>query len=338
MNKLTFLLFLSPTLLLAQQSDETIDTNLNTIAFGSCSRQMDADKQLWADINAAQPDLWIWLGDNIYADTEDMEVMRQKYDQQKSHPGYQALLNSTEVIGIWDDHDYGVNDGGKEYPMKDESKAELFRFLEVSPDHPAHERIGAYQSYTFKGDLTVKFILLDTRYFRDPLKKDDKNWNVPDQTGKVLGEVQWKWFGQQLQDKEADVLIIGSSIQAIPEEHRYEKWGNFPTERDRLFQLIEANVRVPTVLISGDRHISEVSRIELDGYSHPLYELTSSSLTNPWGEPRDEPNIYREKAIVFDPNFALLSFDQTKKQLKMKVTYLGKGGKKLQSHTLAYDR
>ena len=104
-----------------------------------------------------------------------MNQRRKDYDLQKSHPDYQQLLKQTEVIGIWDDHDFGLNDGGREYPMKDESKEELFRFLDVPDDHPARERKGAYQSYTYTSSLgTLKIILLDARYFRDSLK-----WNNP---------------------------------------------------------------------------------------------------------------------------------------------------------------
>lgn len=169
-------------------------------------------KQLWKEVTKTNPDLWIWLGDNIYADTEDMNVMRDKYDLQKSHPDYQSLIKNTDVIGIWDDHDYGGNDFGKEYPMKDESKEEMFRFLDVSSEHPSINRKGAYQSYTYHaGSNRLKIILLDARYFRDSLNIDENDWNIPNKTGDILGADQWAWFEKQLQEESVDLslLVVG---------------------------------------------------------------------------------------------------------------------------------
>ncbi len=337
MNKITLALLLLPLYVCSQESDQTFTKELNSIAFGSCSHQDKTDHQLWDEVHQTSSDLWIWMGDNIYGDTTSMKVMREKYDLQKSHPGYQKLMKETQILGIWDDHDYGVNDGGKEYPAKDGSKVELFRFLEVADDHPARNRQGAYQSYTFAGTKNIKIILLDTRYFRDPLKKDEKNWNTPDPNGEILGSEQWSWFERQLQDQSADLILVISSIQVIPVEQRFEKWANFTAERNRLLELIET-VGTPLVLLSGDRHISEVSRLDLTGSNYPLYEFTSSSLTNPWGEPRNEPNQYREKTIVFDPNFATMNFDVTPDQLKLDVQYIGQDHKKLQSHTVTFSR
>lgn len=328
------LIYLSPLVLLSQQADEIRNETITDIAFGSCSKQDKVDDQLWDEINTLDADLWIWLGDNIYGDTEDMSVMRAKYDLQKSHPGYEALVDQMDVLGIWDDHDFGVNDGGKEYPKKDDSKIEMFRFLEVAEDHPSRSRKGAYQSYIYKGDKNIKIILLDTRYFRDPLKKDDKNWNTQDPTGKVLGAAQWEWLEKQLQEDEVDLYIIASGIQVIPTEHRFEKWDNFPLERNRLLDLI-SKVDQPLTLVSGDRHISEVSVIEHKGKR--IYEFTSSSLTNPWSKPSEESNRFREKDIVYKTNFAYLNMVWSESTLKLEVKYIGKGNEVCQTHQVIFD-
>ena len=39
-----------------------------TIAFGSCNKH-NVNNVLWDDILAARPQIWIWGGDNVYADT-----------------------------------------------------------------------------------------------------------------------------------------------------------------------------------------------------------------------------------------------------------------------------
>ncbi|NJM25998.1 MAG: alkaline phosphatase family protein [Bacteroidia bacterium] len=121
---------------------------ISRIAFGSCSHQNDAD-QMWPDVLAMKPQLWIWGGDNIYGDTHDMEAMRKKYDLQKAAEGYWKLRRFCPIIGTWDDHDYGVNDGGKNFNKKKESKDLFMEFMDVSPRDPMRTHEGVYSSYTF---------------------------------------------------------------------------------------------------------------------------------------------------------------------------------------------
>lgn len=325
-----------PLISFAQNADEKLERNMVTIAFGSCSHQDKPDLQLWQEINSYRPDLWIWMGDIIYGDSDDMDIMREKYDLQKSHTDYQQLLRQTEVIGIWDDHDFGLNDGGKEYTAKEGSKLELFRFLDVDDNHPARIRDGAYQSYSFlSGDRNVKVILLDTRYFRDALNKDHIGWNIPNKKGEILGKGQWNWLQDQIRDTSIDLFIIVSGIQVLPKEHRFEKWSNFPKERNKLLKMI-SKLEKPVVLMSGDRHISEVSRMDLKGYGHPLYEFTSSSLTNPSSQSRQEENQYRIKEFIYQSNFAILTLDFQNDNLKLNVHYEGKNNQIFQMHQVHY--
>ena len=280
---------------------------LTTIAFGSCSDQK-RPQPLWDDIVAQKPDLWIWLGDNIYGDSENMDTLRAKYARQKSNPVYQQLRQSTPIIGVWDDHDYGVNDGGKEYPMRKESQQVMLDFLNVPIKSPLRTREGGYSAHSYgpKGQR-VKVILLDGRYFRDPLKKDGKA-NVPDPSGDVLGEAQWQWLEKELTNSDADLHIIGSGIQVLPEEHVYEKWANFPTARQRLLDLLGRTKPKGAFLISGDRHMAEVSKVNVPGLGYDLYDITSSGLTHV-SAPHEEPNRHRVGKIVSELNYGLITID-----------------------------
>ncbi|MEM6816505.1 MAG: alkaline phosphatase D family protein [Bacteroidota bacterium] len=127
--------------------------------------------------------------------------------------------------------------------------------------------------------MNIKMILLDARYFRDELLWENPGTNnkaaKPNLNGEILGEEQWQWLEQQVEEPNIDLLIIASGIQILPEEHGFEKWANFPKERTKLFQLINAKLDKPLVLVTGSRHISEVSKIDLNGYNYPLYEFTS---------------------------------------------------------------
>ncbi len=298
----------------SERQFSNIQKPLTTIALGSCDRQ-DLPQDFWQDVIANQPDLWIWLGDNIYGDSEDMSVLAAKYAHQKSNPLYQQLRATTPVIGIWDDHDYGVNDGDKNYPKKVESKALMLDFLDVPADAPVRTREGAYQSYTFgPAGKRIKIILLDTRYFRDELQKgegDDTRRYLPNPLGDMLGEAQWAWLEQELTNSNAQIHLIGSGVQIISAEHPYEKWANFPAARQRLFNLIAKTKPAKAILLSGDRHTSEVSKIELPGLGYPLYDFTSSGLTHAYtgANANSEPNQYRVGTKVNDKSFGVLRID-----------------------------
>lgn len=288
------------------------------IAFGSCSEE-DTEEQMWSDIIAQKPQLWIWLGDNVYADTHDMKLLRTQYQKQKTNPEYLKLLEACPVIGIWDDHDYGINDSGKFYTKKKESKEELLRFLDVPANAPVRKHEGAYSSFTLgAGIQTVKIILLDTRYFRDTLYLSNESGRRYDinKTGDVLGEEQWKWLEKELRESVAAINIIGSSIQFIAEDHGYEKWVNFPSARQRLIELISMVQPKNTFFISGDRHIAEISKLKLPELPYELYDFTSSGLTHTWSDPgmETEINQHRVGDLIIQKTFGLIEIDWTGKQ------------------------
>ncbi|MCE7067364.1 alkaline phosphatase D family protein [Dyadobacter sp. CY326] len=294
---------------------------ITTIAFGSCSDQK-RPQPLWDDIVAKKPQVWVWLGDNIYGDSENMDTLKAKYDKQKSNPVYQQLIKQTSVIGVWDDHDYGVNDGGKEYPRRVESQQLMLDFMDVAPDSPLRKQKGAYSSTTYgpKGQR-VKVILLDGRYFRDALKKEGKD-NVPNPDGDLLGEEQWQWLEKQLTGSDADVHIIGCGIQFLPVDHPYEKWANFPVSRQRFLDLIAKTKPKGAMLISGDRHIAEVSKVTVPGLGYDLFDITSSGLTHV-SKPHEEPNKYRVGEMVAKLNYGFITINWNAKPLTATVQING---------------
>lgn len=88
---------------------------LSRIALGSCAKQ-NLPQPIWEPILASKPNLFVFLGDNIYGDSKDMDVIRRKYAQLAAKPGYQKLRASVPILATWDDHDYGADDAGNEYP------------------------------------------------------------------------------------------------------------------------------------------------------------------------------------------------------------------------------
>jgi len=295
---------------------------VSTIAFGSCAKESQR-QPIWDAVLASDPDLFLFLGDNIYGDTDDMAVLRAKYARLGGVEGYQKLVEQCPVLATWDDHDYGRNDAGVEYEFKVGSQKALLDFFESPADSPRRTRKGVYGRWFFGAEGSgrrVQVILLDSRYHRSPIPKAEKKSRPyfgpylenTDEGATLLGEAQWEWLADRLREP-ADLRIVGTSIQAIPNGHRWEKWGNFPAERDRLFQLIRDTEANGVVFLSGDRHHSAISKVPAKGapesVGYPLFEITSSGLTQAGGGNSAEPNPYGVGEIFKKQNFGLIRID-----------------------------
>jgi alkaline phosphatase D len=294
----SLLLLLAATLLIGWSRIQPAEP-LSRIAFGSCNRQ-DLPQPLWKLIARHDPQLWIWLGDNIYGDSDDMSVMRAKYRQQLRNADYRALISNVPVIGTWDDHDFGRNNGGREHVARAASQQVLLDFLGEPSGSVRRAQRGVYASYTYgEPGKQIKVILLDARYHRDAIGSN----------GTVLGAEQWRWLERELRGSTAQIHLIGSGIQVIPEQHPYEKWADFPAERDRLFRLIGATKTPGVIFLSGDRHIAELSRVVSPHVGYPLYDLTSSGLTHTWRQARGERNRHRVGDLVIALNYGMIDVD-----------------------------
>ncbi len=306
------------------RADETV---LSRIGFGACAKQ-DQPQPIWEAVVAAKPELFVMLGDNIYGDTQDMAVLKAKWELLGQQPGYQKLKATCPVIATWDDHDYGADDAGVEYPKKKESQQLFLDFYGVPASDSRRTREGVYGSEVHgPAGQRVQIILLDTRYFRSPLLKTGyvkgevgegrRGIYGPntDPASTMLGEAQWTWLKAQLLVP-AEVRIIASSIQVVPDENGWEIWGNFPHERERLFKLIRETKASGVVLLSGDRHLAEISRLNPEVVGYPIYDLTSSSLNAPSGNKTkagtrfaNEINRYRVGLTYFDTNSGMIQID-----------------------------
>lgn len=306
----------------------TTQEALSRIGFGSCAKQ-DKPQPIWESVVATKPQLFLFIGDNIYGDTEDMQLLKQKWDLLGAQPGYQKLKQTCPVLATWDDHDMGANDAGADYSKKRESQQLFQDFFGVPKDSPRRQQEGVYHSEIIgPPGQRVQVILLDARYFRSKLKVGfqpgepgdgyrGKYAPNTDPTATVLGEVQWKWLEQQLR-KPAELRVLCSSYQFLADEHGSEAWGNFPLERQRMLNLIRDTKAKGVVVISGDRHLAEIMRLKPDeaGIDYPLYEVTSSSLNAPSGNMTkagvrfaNEINSHRVGLTYFDTNFGLIEID-----------------------------
>jgi len=309
------------------------------LAFGSCS---DPTKPLpiWKVVHSEKPNVWLWLGDSIYKDSFDPEEKRPFYELHHQNQDYRTLKSQTKIFGTWDDHDFGTNDIGSEYLRKKESQDAFLDFLEEPKDSWIRNQTGIYRSYEFKfHGSKIHLILLDTRTFRTPLKK---SW-LPilfkgyepnlDPNSTMLGEAQWDWLQKELQ-KPSDFLLVASSIQFSNEGHPWEKWGNFPLEKQKLLSILSKNGAKEKWVLSGDRHIAEVFRIgQRDSASPFLIEITSSSMNKPlpWRQIQED-SLERISPVFPEANVGFLEFKKEKSGIKSKFKLVGLSGELFQGN------
>ena len=279
---------------------DSSETTISRIAFGSCNKQ-NKKQLLWEDIVACEPQVWVWLGDNIYADTRNMEKMKRKYEQQKENTGYQKLLEAVTVVGIWDDHDYGQNNAGKEYPKKVESQQLFLDFIDEPQESSRWTQEGIFTSYTLgPPGKSIMLILLDVRYHRDPPGPDND----------ILGTKQWQWLEYKLRNNTADITVIASGTQIIPKDYakKDEVWIDYPRKKDYLFELIGKSATKGVIFISGDRHFAEISKLDSSAIGYPVYEVTSSGLTEKTSI-KNKPNSHRIGLPYAGYHFGLIEID-----------------------------
>lgn len=244
------------------------------IGIGSCLDQ-DFPQPIWQPIEEENLDYFIFLGDNVYGDSifENLYKMKRAYSkQEKLLPDF---LDQTDIFAIWDDHDYGKNDGGSDYKFKKLAENLFLDFWNVPINDVRRSREGIYFSENkVFFNRKYKLIFLDTRYFRSQLKgKKGSYQKNNDESSTILGKEQWTWLEKEL-NSNFDYLFIFSSIQIIPEDHGFEKWSNFPNDRTKLLKILE-KYKDRTILFSGDRHRSGIYK------RNGIIEITSSSMNKP---------------------------------------------------------
>jgi len=306
-----------------------LDAKTIKIGLGSCLDQ-DYPQPIWDSIEKEGLDYFIFLGDNVYGDSPNGSLRKMEQAYQKQNLMLPTFLDDITIFSIWDDHDYGVNDGGNEYKYKKESEAMFLDFWGIDKKDVRYSREGIYFAKNIElHEKTFKLIFLDTRYFRSKLsftrgqnfkKKYIKNTD-PEST--ILGTDQWKWLSLELNDN-FDFLIIFSSIQILPEDHDYEKWGNFPNDRNKLLHKLKRHNK-KTILISGDRHRSGIYKKD------NIYEITASSLNKP-GSSFFETDKYLLNETYPQANFGLLKIHKKTIDIEIKDKY----GKILNSVSLDY--
>lgn len=241
------------------------------LVFGSCADIDDATASTWRAIAAERADALVLIGDTPYIDTTELARQRARYRAFASVDAFEALVASTPLYAVWDDHDIGRNDTDGRLPGKENARR---AFLEYRANPTAGD--GTDGIYTSFRHGPAEVFVLDTRWFAvtEPSTQDPSKPTL-------LGERQWKWLEKGLSSSRAPVKVVASSMvwHEIGSATKRDHWGEYPHEFERFARLVGSTKATGVVLVSGDIHRSRVvthATAALAGYD--LTEITTSPL------------------------------------------------------------
>ena len=304
------------------------------LAFGSCfhHRTNNRDSGIFKAIKRTNPDAWLWLGDMAYLDDPieypligahgfkftNTEERQKRFNESKFDPLYQEMIqqDDTKVYGIWDDHDYGIDNGNKNNPVKEEVRKMFLEAIDEPKDSKRWTRKGGiYESYFLDEQKNIKLILLDDRYNKD----DPKDESIPYEEKSDLGLEQEEWYVKELTESTAHFTIVAFGTKVMADDRLL--FMEVPYPRTKRLLLTTANPNTKIVLITGDVHFAEINVDMCTKHVHgyPISEFTSSGLTHTFiydfghlsGPIMDFlfPDTYnRAEDRYLDLNFGLLEF------------------------------
>jgi len=273
------------------------------IGFGGGAGFTPQHERMWDTIATHNLIAFLLLGDNVYIDNPTRQAVQQYcYYRRQSRLEFRDFVASTAIYAIWDDHDFTTNDaGGGPEIRKPAWKIPVWRTFTNNWNNPYYaggeNQPGCWFDFSI-GD--VDFFMLDGRYYRTKSRVTNPS---------MLGDAQKKWLFKKLKSSKAAFKVLASPVPwafgAKPGSR--DPWQGYKAEREEIFSFLEANKIDGVILISADRHRSDIWKIERpNGYA--LHEFESSRLTN----------IHTHKVMpgaLFGYNkkcsFGLLRFDTT---------------------------
>lgn len=303
------------------------------IALGSCHYASEAaydrpgepyggDYQVFDNIAAKNPDMMLWLGDNIYlreADWSSRSGILYRYSHMRKQPYLQKLMATCPQYAIWDDHDFGPNDATGSWAHKDLS-LEAFNLFWMNNGQAAAGVPGITTAFQFND---IGFFLLDNRYHRTSERLKDSC------SREMLGEAQVKWLIDALKGSTASFKVVAIGSQVLNSEALYENYAQYPCERERLLEAIAREGIKNVVFVTGDRHHSELSKLEINGIV--MYDITASPLSSKVGNNRDnEKNRNRvEGSLQLKRGFATLDVRGDRKNRELMLQFNDSNGQLL---------
>ena len=289
-------------------------------------------------VRARRPDVFMGLGDMIYADNAcalvgmygntqvpgdfgpatDRPSFWLHYRYARSEANLQRLLRGTDYVAVWDDHEV-INDFG---PSTDIGTVPpytpgvhlmppgLQAFLDYTPIASAEQTPDRlYRS--FRWGKNVEVFVLDTRQYRDPNFAADSATNPKT----MLGAAQLAWLKQGLLASDARWKVIVSSVPmsiptGFPTTNGRDGWANYDQNTGYEHELLDILGFMHdhgidnSVWITTDVHFAEAFRYTpfADDSSFHVNELVTGPMNaGIFPNPAFDTTLNPERLVLFAP-------------------------------------
>ena len=277
----------------------------------------------------------IWMGDNWYTREVDYSTpwgLNYRASRDRGHKILQPFMATMPQYAIWDDHDFGPDNSGKSYHLKEESRA-IFKSYTLNPTY-GEEGKGIYTQFSYSD---VDFFLTDDRYFRSHPDLADSIDGKASSAKTYFGSTQLDWLKNALLNSDATFKIIVTGSQILNPMSTSESITNYSFEYSQLLGFLAEQKMPGVIFFTGDRHYSEVVKMERAGM-HPLYDVTISPYTAGVSKPRGAEinNPARvDNTLVESYNFGKMDISGKKGERVLKVNFIGTKGDLLGSWSVS---
>lgn len=300
----------------------------NEPAFDRPGKPYGGDSSIFETMAKEKAAFMLWLGDNWYTREVDFYSdwgLWYRPHRDRSLPVLQPFLKAMPHLAVWDDHDYGPNDIGKNYILKETSR-DVFKSYWLNKSYGMNGE-GIYSMYTH---ADVDIFMLDNRWWRSDDKMQDSVNGQPNPEKEMFGKQQITWLKNSLLYSTATFKLIVTAGQALNPLSTTDRWTRFPAEYNDFMAFLTRYNISGVVFLSGDRHHSAITRINRSG-TYPLYDITTSPLTAGThgysaGE-KDSP--YRIFGLVGRQNYSRITVSGPAGQRRLTVRFLGVKGELL---------
>lgn len=305
---------------------------INQPEFDRPGKPYGNDTAIFESMAKEKADFMLWLGDNWYTREVDYYSewgLHERPAHERAKGFYKNLLKAMPQYAIWDDHDYGWNDGDKSYPLKETSR-EVFKKFWCNPSYGQNNQ-GIYTKTTWND---VDIFMLDDRWFRSNDEMLDSINGQANPDKKMYGKQQMEWLKNALlqsnSNKNITFRIIATGSQVLNPMSPFDCFRHFSAEYYELLNFLKDNNINGIVFLTGDRHHSEVIKIDRNN-TYPLYDITASPLTS--GSHKfggaEKNNPYRVVGVENMQNYTKISFTGERKNRQMKVEFFDPKGIRL---------
>jgi alkaline phosphatase D len=301
---------------------------INQPVYDRPGKPYGGDSSIFETMAKEKSAFMLWLGDEWY--TREVDYYSEwglwyRASHDRAVPVMQNFLKAMPQFAMWDDHDYGPNDIGKNYILKEASR-KVFNSYFCNPSAGENGQ-GIYTMITW-GDADV--FITDGRWWRSADRIRDSVNGKPNAEKKMLGDQQMEWLKNSLLYSSATFKIVAMGSQVLNPVSPFDKWWDFPAEYYDLMNFIKEYKINGVVFLTGDRHHSEIIKVERPG-TYPLYDITVSPLTSGTHsfDGKEKKNPYRVLGIDEKQNYGKFSFSGIRGKRKMTVEYFGIKGDKL---------